>query len=274
MSRHSASDVQAEDWVAELEGHLARFRKEQRKRRLGRLLRIVLLLGLISWLGWRLGQVWWLLFIVGGGSAGEAVRESRRKVSGGLAAAARDIRAINFLAKAAHMGDGDTRKVARQSLREMMPTLRASDAQLITNEGMAALCRLLTWRRLDVKLALAVMEGFQQVGDERCIPAVRAMLAPPRPARRIIRWIDTRFGAGVQRHLAQVTDAAHECLPFLEQRAEMRRQAAMLLQPASAPPTVDPDALLRPASAPPAVPEGQLLRPAALGETGEGAATD
>lgn len=270
MSRQSASDVQTEPWVAELEDRLVQFRQLQRKRRVNRLLRALLFIGLLSWMGWKLGQTWWILFIVGGGSAGEAVRASRRSVSGALSVAAGDVRCINFLAKAAHVDDGDTRKLARSSLKEMLPRLRASDANLISDEGMAALCRLLTWRRLDMKLAIAVMDAFQQVGDQRCIAAVRGMLAPPRPARRILRWIDIRFGAGVQRHLAQVTDAAHECLPFLEQRAELRRQAAMLLQPASAPPDIDPGSLLRPASAPPAIPESQLLRPAAQGEGPDG----
>jgi hypothetical protein len=92
----------------------------------------------------------------------------------------------------------------------------------------------------DRDLTLAILKAWEQVGDEKALPAVERLAAGT--------W-DSRVRA-----------AADACLPALRQRAELARQRDTLLRPASAPGTGS-EVLLRPAAGPGETSAALLLRP-------------
>lgn len=88
------------------------------------------------------------------------------------------------------------------------------------------------------QLCLRILRALEQVGGADAVPVVRQLAAknsvcnPSTPRKR---WKQ------------EIRQAAQECLPFLEQRAEEERLARTLLRAADASATT-PDLLLRPVS--------------------------
>jgi hypothetical protein len=186
------------------------------------------------------GDWWWFfLFGAGGTAAAQAGDMRRSRQLAHQLAIARDPRAVSVLVVAARDGDPDTQRIAIQGLTSILPQLRASDADAVTEQGMNALLNLLG-RTADMTLQVAILRALEQVGDERAISIVE-MLADPQEN-------------------ASVYEAARSCLGFLRSRAEQARMRNTLLRPAAA--SVEPDrTLLRPAASS-ETPADQLLRPA------------
>ena len=93
----------------------------------------------------------------------------------------------------------------------------------------------------DTGLTLCVLRALEQAGDAEAIPAVERLNSPVW-GRRIFQ-------------------AANECLPFLQARADQHRLAQTLLRP-SACSVETSDVLLRPAmGTTDGTPSEQLLRP-------------
>lgn len=139
--------------------------------------------------------------------------------------------------------DESLRAAVLPGIQRVMPQLMASDAALLSQENRAQLNRLLS---PDValrsgRLALAVLKGLEQVGDAQAIPAVSILASakPKSPAQVLLR------------------DAACECLPYLQSRAEQQARTATLLRASSAGAESE---LLRSGVVPPADEAEQLLR--------------
>jgi hypothetical protein len=121
--------------------------------------------------------------------------------------------------------------------------VRASDAHLLTDDQLDALCRCMKEDR--PLLVLAILEALKQVGGERAIPHVEKLL-------------DKTYASGRRDIVAR---AAADCLPVLRVRAEQQRAARTLVRAASAPDEPS-NILLRPAGTSMPAPADQLLRPA------------
>ncbi len=130
---------------------------------------------------------------------------------------------------------------AQEALIRALSRLKASDAHLITQRQAGLLRGTLASspyttgnlftslsRRRDahVRLQIAILKAFEQVGDSQSLPVVSHLAKSAADAR--------------------IRKAAEECLPFVEARVELERASQTLLR-ASSEARPDPDTLLRPA---------------------------
>ncbi|HZT41720.1 MAG TPA: HEAT repeat domain-containing protein [Chthonomonadaceae bacterium] len=127
--------------------------------------------------------------------------------------------------------------LAGQLLKELLPSLRADDAPYFLPGHHMALLKLLGNK--DSTLVLVVLKALEQIGDERALVPVERLAAK------------TKYPA--------VQQAAQECLPYLQTRAQEKERALTLLRPSDAGPI--PETLLRPTSSATDNMQEQLLRP-------------
>ena len=187
---------------------------------------------------------WWIVWMVGGfGVTGDLTQLRRRR-----AAAARQLAAIAdpsaigpLLAVAVRDSQESVRAAARDALCWLLPRARADTAAQISPGQME--CLVLLMHHASTEFTIAGLKALEQIGDERIEPLVEDLATSRVPA---------------------VRSAALRALPFVQQRATMRRDSTMLLRAAGASETTAPPAeLLRSASATPDEPSSQLLRPGA-----------
>ena len=139
-----------------------------------------------------------------------------------------DPRQIGLFAACMNDKNGDVRKIARDTLKKLMPKAQASDAQYINKDEMQALADALRKQKQDAGLMLALLKGLEQIGDERALANVAALTE------------DSSVSPSIKQ-------AARDCLPYLQIRAEQAKQAQTLLR-ASYGNEIAPETLLRPAS--------------------------
>ena len=139
-----------------------------------------------------------------------------------------DSRQIGLFAACMNDKNGDVRKIARDTLKKLAPKAQASDARYINKEEMQTLVEALRKQKRDAGLMLALLKGLEQIGDERALANVTAL-------------------TGNSSVSPSVKQAARECLPYLQIRAEQAKQAQTLLR-ASSSNAAAPETLLRPAS--------------------------
>lgn len=176
-----------------------------------------------------------------------------------------DVRQVGPLIQALRVPNTSVRNLAKRALILLLPTLRASDAARLGDSEHAILLRTLAispndpgyrdltelfsrsaYRR-EVELRVAILEALQQVGSAKELSVV-ARLSRGLPAM-----------GSVVKVPGEIQEAARECLPFLEVRANDQIASAQLLRASSAQALPD-NTLLRPASTrTDALPE-QLLR--------------
>jgi hypothetical protein len=226
-----------ETMIAQLREEIEVARRERRGRRVRA---FFLILGALAFLyaqGSHLFMFWWLIFPVGGW----AVDRSRSSATIQRLSEAWDPRAVGVLAIVAQEREPSLRYSAQHALVNLLPRVRASDAAFVDAEGMQALIALL--REDHDALRLAILQAFEQIGDERAIPWVTDLRDTPRMS-------------------PEVRQAAAECLPALQNRARLAHESATLLRASSAMNPADASSvLLRPASG--ANPSAEnLLRPA------------
>lgn len=137
--------------------------------------------------------------------------------------------------------DAEIRAIAEQTLQRLLPQVQASDKQYVSDVEMAILLKQLDGKNFS--LVIAILKALEQIGDARAIPKVE-------------RIVDAPFSP---QYPTRVVEAAQECLPFLQQRAEQSRQASTLLRASEVIST--PETLLRPAKEGASVQTEQLLRP-------------
>lgn len=145
-----------------------------------------------------------------------------------------DVRALGYVLEANQSYPRD--KALLKTLLHLLSQVKASDARHISAGQRSILCSKLDWESASrnysslhyndyKKIAFAILEALEQIGDEQCIPAVKKLIAITRDE--------------------ELRAAAKTTLPYLLQRAEEQRAAQGLLRPADN--TATPDVLLRPA---------------------------
>jgi hypothetical protein len=112
------------------------------------------------------------------------------------------------------------------ALLRLLPRLQYSDTKRWRSDDRRLLLLPLE-NRFDPELTLCMLKTLEQVGDETALPLVRQL-------------------AGMRLYDPRISQAAHECLPYLTAHAEQVRQAQTLLR-ATDTVTTSPDDLLRPA---------------------------
>jgi len=164
-----------------------------------------------------------------------------------------DKKQIGPLIRTLRVQNTPVRNLAKQSLIELLPTLRASDSSLLEPGERKVLLRQLTilpndpgYRdvkelfsrsafRRELDFRLAILKALEQVGAEQELETVerlaRSIPSPQNPIK-----IPQELRA-----------AAQECLPYLQARANDQRASSQLLR-ASGFPALSGDDLLRPAT--------------------------
>ena len=161
-----------------------------------------------------------------------------------------DPRTVGFLAEALHFQDKALREAAAGRLAALLPKLKASDAGLMSDEQRLCLYKaiVLPSPRIacdaDWALLRAALPALEQIGDERALPYVDAIIdRTPRNAAE-----------------SEIVDLARQCRPALAERIEQQRVAMTLLRPSEAP-SEGADILLRPAMGVGQTDPDLLLRP-------------
>lgn len=170
-----------------------------------------------------------------------------------------------LLIDALNVPDTSVRDLAQQALIELLPTLQASDTDLIGDAQRITMMRLLStpahyfyryireifsqsaYRR-EVAVRIAILKALEQVGGAKELPVVE----------RLASGGDTADDEGLKT-LPEIQAAAKACLPYLVVRAQQQNVREQLLRPSSAD-VVSADTLLRPAKSASNEPEDQLLR--------------
>ncbi len=122
---------------------------------------------------------------------------------------------IADLLKSVGLGNDGYRTEMRNMLLRLLPQLRASDSAALNAAQKQALARALSFN--DTELTLAILKALEQVGDDSAVPQVQKIAA----------------GRGDVSRDWQIMEAANECLPYLQMRAEDRQAASQLLRPAA-----------------------------------------
>jgi len=162
-----------------------------------------------------------------------------------------DVESVNGLISALEIKDKSIQKVIRPILSNLLPTLRASDAGVLTVESLRTLRRILQHethlihevRYEDYLLRLAILKSLQQVGDSSFIDVVSRL------ARYRSRWKDDVISA-----------AARECLPYLKEIVRQQAIGAELLRASEAGIFPGADTLVRPVSSAQDLHEAELPR--------------
>jgi hypothetical protein len=277
MEREKIEQTQAQirTLTEELQEEVRAYRRRRWRSRLGRL-RVVAVIGTLNMLVFQRhwdNPVFWLVLVAvlvtGTTIALKPEPPEPKKGAAGPLATSRTPAAIHALVNAYLNGDKDTRIVAERGLKNLLPSLQASERDQMGEEGMGALLDLLRKPR-DVDLLIAALKGLEQVGDENAVPVVDD-LAKLRPSSR--HFLTARMGAGKAMVGLTVTGlpredwerlqvAIYDCRQYLGPRAEQARLRNQLLRAAGNP--VEPSqALLRPAGGAGNTPAEQLLRPTA-----------
>jgi hypothetical protein len=218
-----------------------RLRVEQRKWWFQKLGRYLLLIAISLWLQMQFRVNVWIFWVVFGGFGGLEFIDRNAKIRQSAVDAltrSEDVRLIGVLAVCLQDQDPMVSYAAGQALKKLLRQVKASDKQYIRPREMDALIRALDLK--DLPLTLAILKALEQIGDERALPKVEKLAVSSDP---------------------KIAEAARECLPFLQERAERARQAQTLLRPASAADAVPTADLLRPAqNSVPQTDPSELLR--------------
>ncbi|MCW3053038.1 MAG: hypothetical protein JWN14_2208 [Chthonomonadales bacterium] len=227
-----------ETMIAQLREEIETARRARRAKQIRIILFLLSATAFFAMQGVHLFWFLWLFFPLS--SAWDKERSTSRKTIQRLSETW-DPRAIGVMAVVAQERDVELSHLAQQALINLLPRVRASDADFVDAEGMKALIDLL--REDYDELRLALLKALEQIGDERAISMVMDLRDSPRVN------LDVR-------------QAAAECLPALENRGRLARESATLLRASSALNPADaPTVLLRPAAGAPTVTDN-LLHPA------------
>lgn len=177
-----------------------------------------------------------------------------------------------LLVQALRVQNTPVRSLAKHALIKLLPTLQASDGSLLGNAERKILLRQLAispndygYRdlselfsrsafRREVDLRVSILKAMEQVGGVKELPVVERL---SRGTVVALQGIPTlKREAGVPK---EVREAARQCLPFLQARANEQRESEQLLR-ASSRQTVPVSGLLRPATAQSEVNSEQMLR--------------
>lgn len=176
----------------------------------------------------------WSALLVAGSQLHRLTLTAKQKEAARRLASYDNVEGIPRLIDVLGWPDPALRSVAIVSLVRNLKQLRASDSRLLGRSHRAALNTFLDMReaRKHREFLVAILKTLEQVGDDSSVPCVEKLAASrPRTASEII-----------------VRQAAIDCLPFLQLRAQSNRESSVLLR-ASASAREDPASLVRPAAA-------------------------
>ena len=152
-----------------------------------------------------------------------------------------DVKIAGLFALCLRYKDKEVQKIARYALQRLLPRVQASDKPYFSTAEMQALIDALRKQKGYPTLMISLLKGLEQIGDERALANVAALINDP----------DV---------FPEVRRAARECLPFLEVRAEQVKMAQTLLR-ASSGYEISPETLLRPVQGVATNDAHELLRP-------------
>lgn len=172
---------------------------------------------------------------------------------------------IGTLIDALRIENTQVRNLSKRALTGLLPQLKASDSDLITDARRDRLIRLLTispndkgyrdltelfsrsaYRR-EVDVRVAVLKAYEQIGGPKELQQVEKL------AKGRINW------QSASRVPEEIQQAASQCLPYLQERTNEQRASEQLLR-ASSGSAVPADILLRPSDERPDATPEQLLR--------------
>ena len=150
-----------------------------------------------------------------------------------------DCSAIGPLAETMWIAKID-RDIVLKALSRLLPQMRASDVNLVTQKQRASLYAALKLKpSKNSDFMVVLLNALEQIGDEAAIPYVERLADRPAKGDKALR----------------VQQAARECLPALRDLVRRQHEENTLLRPAA-----ESDELLRPASVTSADTPEQLLR--------------
>jgi hypothetical protein len=158
-----------------------------------------------------------------------------------------NVNAVPAMVDALESKDAAAIRAATNALKKLMPRLRPKHANLLKPEQMSVLCKTLL-RTSDADLAVAILAGLEQVGDQQAGEAVA----------------DLAQGKGIAAFSPKVRHAAEDCLSVLADSSIRQRAGRTLLRPSMG--TVEAE-LLRPAAANADTPSEALLRASAAADS-------
>ncbi len=235
--------VEAARQKQEVEGTIATLMREMQ---LGKDIRRRRILSRLGWIAFLLvimrGAIlhnYWLWWLIPGGSwAALGGSSTARREAVARLAQSWDGRAVGALAIAYRDGDRELKGLALNALLSLLPRVKPSDANYLTQDSMRALVALSGVH--DQRVHLALLGALTQVGDETAIPAV------------VWLWDDPQ-------NLDSVRQAAADCLGALMQRTAQTRASQSLLRASGVP--ADPASTLLRSGGVGYVPPDELLRP-------------
>jgi hypothetical protein len=155
-----------------------------------------------------------------------------------------DVRAVGPLAEALDKQDGATRGIAMKALQRLLPRLKESDADMLSERQLECLREAMTKKDAPALLP-SLLVAVGQVGDESFLENVKSLAD----------------GKGHAKKDPAIRAAAQSCLVPLKERVEREQAPRTLLRPAEE--TGAPgQSLLRPAGHAPGADPAELLRPA------------
>lgn len=172
-----------------------------------------------------------------------------------------EVRSIGPLIDALKLDDIKAREIAQDALTSLLPRLRASDTSLLNAAQRANLCQLLSLpvenplfkdvrdlfrpaKNREIDIRVAILQAFEQVGDSKALSVVERL------AKRDVKTVGEK----------RIQEAAKQCLPALQLRAEEQRSSQTLLRAADVSSRAT-DTLLRAATGMQEAQSEQLLRP-------------
>ena len=160
-----------------------------------------------------------------------------------------DLRASGPLMEALELREQTVVAAAENALSRLLPRLKASDAELITEAQRECLYRRLKIQHAptEAEFQIVALRALEQIGDTNALSCVEALAA------------STNMTANATR----VREAAQQCLASLKEQAEQKQNHDNLLR-ASSGLNVPSNALLRPAVDSPHAGPDQLLRSSEL----------
>ena len=172
---------------------------------------------------------------------------------------------IGALVDAIRVENTQVRNLSKRALTGLLPQLKASNGDLLTEAHRDRLILLLTispndkgyrdltelfsgsaYRR-EIDVRVAILKAYEQVGGPKELPQVERL------AKGQIHW------QSMCRVPPEVQQAANECLPYLQARTSEQRASEQLLR-ASSGNAIPADILLRPSDERPDATPEQLLR--------------
>ncbi len=154
-----------------------------------------------------------------------------------------DIRAVGPLAEALDKQDNGTKRVATNALIRLLPMMKYSDRDLITDKQRKLLYA--AFGSGGEQYTRVLLRALEQIGDGKAVKYVQ-------------RYAD---GKGIAKKHPDLVEEANRLLPILEERAEQELARDRLLR-AAGPLETSANELLRPASGTTDIDSELLLRPA------------